>query len=132
MKRQTSVGLYKSPTLGARSRSDSALKYVIHGSNKNSFFSSPGAVQLQFPVSGIPAKDTFMIDGVNATASIWYFGQRGDTYFAKGGNQGSGKIIFSKRNPKRLEGTFEFTAINRVDSSVITITNGKFSIVPTP
>jgi len=88
-----------------------------------------------FPGDQIPQQDTIILDGVNnITAVEWFLNQ--DAYYKLLPPQ-KGKIIFTERTEEKLSGTFEFEATRTIipvygsADSILHITNGKFSIIPT-
>ena len=88
-----------------------------------------------FPGDQIPQQDTFILDGVNnITVVEWFLNQ--DAYYKLLPPQ-KGKIIFTERTEEKLSGTFEFEATRTIipvygsADSILHITNGKFSIIPT-
>src|SRR5690625_435672 len=82
-----------------------------------------------FPGDQIPQEDTIILDNSNAWAEIEDFIDMGNSFNTKGVN--SGKIIFKIRSEEMLSGTFEFEANQQYNDSILHITNGKFSIIPT-
>ena len=50
--------------------------------------------------------------------------------FMTNDSNSKGKIIFTKRTPQRIEGTFYFDAFRKFGAPVIHITEGRFSIIP--
>ena len=54
---------------------------------------------------------------------IYQYGFRTDTLH-------TGRLIFTKRSPQRLEGTFEFDTYNNDPKRMVRFTEGRFSIIP--
>ncbi len=82
-----------------------------------------------FPGDQIPQQDTIILDGVNnMTVVEWFLNQ--DAFYKLLPPQ-KGKIIFTERTEEKLSGTFEFEAQQQYNDSILHITNGKFSIIPT-
>ena len=129
------VGSWK--TLGA-GRVSGSLGYIIRGrSEKNP--TSPGAIVFNFAESHIPTEDTIILDGVLNIVTIEAFEHYGDNYQLR--SSLPGKIIFTERSNQMLSGTFEFSAelyrtptfnVTVWTDTFLNITNGKFSIIPTP
>jgi len=82
-----------------------------------------------FPGDQIPQQDTIILDNSNAWAEIENFINMGNNFNTNGSY--SGKIIFTVRSEDMLSGTFEFEAQQQYNDSILHITNGKFSIIPT-
>ncbi|MBL7705231.1 MAG: hypothetical protein JNM21_06740 [Taibaiella sp.] len=95
-----------------------------------------GEFLFTFSGNHIPTQDTVLINGTSNKVSIIKFNTPDNNYELK--QPLSGRIIFSERTSGKLTGTFEFDAYKmRVEGNnwvptdtIIHITNGKFSIIP--
>lgn len=77
----------------------------------------------------LPSQDTIILGAKENFVTINKFLYDGANYRTR--YPQSGKMIFTERTSKRLTGIFEFDAVNiHDDTTVIHITNGKFSIIP--
>lgn len=83
-----------------------------------------GAVILNFSTGHIPTQDTV----TSFYAHVIDLNESSDSYWIEPSL--GGKVIFSERSSTKLTGFFEFQAKNN-EGKVLTITNGKFSIIPT-
>jgi len=127
---ETPGGLFGGPsnTLGAGS-AGYGLGFQIYAFSLEDP-ASPGEFRFTFfPGDQIPQQDTIILDNSNAWAEIEDFIDMGNSFNTKGVN--SGKIIFKIRSEEMLSGTFEFEANQQYNDSILHITNGKFSIIPT-
>lgn len=121
-------------TLGAGPTSATVGYQIRAYSRKNPV--AEGTVLFSFSGNHIPTQDTVLIDGVSNTVGIGKFNATDKNYELK--QPLTGKIIFSERTSSKLMGTFEFDAYKmRVEGNnwvptdtIIHITNGKFSIIP--
>jgi|GEM_PF-1401792 len=122
-------------------------------SNHDALIARPGQITLpayqiagdnvvDFPYTGInfwlinksfPDKDTVILstyeDGAYATINYPQDSTMVAVDFSTDSNH-TGRIIFTKRSPSELEGTFSFDAQRAGSSTVLHITEGKFSIKP--
>jgi hypothetical protein len=95
-----------------------------------------GAVSFGFSENHIPDNDTIMLNGASNTVGISKFKTQNSNYELYPPLTGS--IIFTERNSKKLTGTFEFNAYKlkqvgmewQITDTIIHITQGKFSIIP--
>ena len=95
-----------------------------------------GAFSFRFNVNHIPEHDTIMLNGASNTVGISKFKTQNNNYELYPPLAGS--IIFTERNSKKLTGTFEFNAYKlkqvgmewQITDTIIHITQGKFSIIP--
>jgi len=86
-----------------------------------------GAFSFRFNVNHIPDKDTIFLDGSSNTVSVLDLKTEDNSFVLA--PPLTGKIIFSQRNMNKLVGTFEFQA-SQSTGKILTITQGKFSIIP--
>src|SRR5690554_3217012 len=120
------VGNWK--TLGAGSMSGNMGFLIRARSEENPAI--PGEFRFTFfPGDQIPQQDTIILDNSNAWAEIENFINMGNNFNTNGSY--SGKLIFTVRSEDMLSGTFEFEAQQQYNDSILHITNGKFSIIPT-
>jgi len=88
-----------------------------------------------FPGDQIPQEDTIILGQNSNMVEIQDFIESGAYY--KMHPPLTGKIIFTERSEEKLSGTFEFeatrttTPVSGSTDSILHITNGKFSIIPT-
>ncbi|RQO31290.1 hypothetical protein DBR32_04800 [Taibaiella sp. KBW10] len=125
-------------TLGAGNQSGS-LGYQIYAlSLKNQ--NATGMFQFSFSGNHMPLRDTLLLNDVSASIRIKDFIRQDDFYKMKANQTGS--IIFTERTEQRLTGTFEFDVqLYHSDPAVLGgiiwsdtilhVTNGRFSIIPT-
>lgn len=123
----------ESQTLWAGASSGSLGYFITAKNPKNDV--ARGRITFNFAESHIPTEDTIILDGVsNRTTVEWFLNQEA---FYKLIPPQTGKIIFTERSNQRLTGFFEFdatlttTPITGVVDTILHITNGKFSIIPT-
>jgi len=86
-----------------------------------------GAVSFEFSENHIPDKDTIFLDGSSNTVSVLDLKTEGNSFVLAPPLMG--KITFYQRNMDKLTGTFEFQA-SQSTGKVLTVTEGKFSIIP--
>lgn len=102
-------------------------EYVISGRLKDA---PDGLMSLYFPGGHIPDQDTFVL----TEASIYDFRSSSNNFRIE--SPLTGKVIFTERSGSRLTGTFEFQAFKyhpetgELSDTIISITEGKFSIIP--
>ena len=73
-------------------------------------------------------EDTIILYGNNGWVEIRDFLFKGNSYSSN--DTYNGRIIFHQKNKEFLKGEFEFKAQQQYNGSIIHITNGKFSIIP--
>jgi hypothetical protein len=91
------------------------------------------AISLWIVGKSFPDKDSISLGshGSVAYAEVTYpDGQQLDNYTYTTRSTQVGMVIFTKRTPERLEGTFHFDATNDDASKSLHITQGQFSIIP--
>lgn len=115
-------------TLGAGKVSGN-LGYMIRGYSVKDE-TAPGRIEFLLFEDGLPNQDTVILDGNMADAKLMDFLTQGNRYFTN--SLYNGHIIFHERSDNLLKGEFEFKAQQQYDSTIIHITNGKFSIIPSP
>ena len=102
--------------------------YIIRGYSEENSIAS-GAITIYIHGGQIPNQDTVILDGLTDYAVV-----QGLKYEDNDFVQASpltGKVIFTQRTAQKLMGTFEFQA-GKSGGGILTITQGKFSIIPTP
>jgi hypothetical protein len=136
----SSIGVGNWKTLSAGKSGTTA--YIIYAYNSryhsNTNPTNPGAFLFEFSSNHMPEQDTIIIDGNTTRASIQRLGNQ-DNYYSLVYPL-TGKIIFTQRNKEKLVGIFEFDAYKYITDTVglgviytdtiIHITQGKFSIIP--
>src|SRR5690625_1426692 len=97
---------------------------------------APGTFRFTFfPTDQIPQEDTIILNGVNNGTVVQKFLNQ-EAYYKLLPPQ-IGKIIFTERTEKKISGTIEFeatrttTPVSGSTDSILHVTNGKFSIIPT-
>ncbi|OJV50901.1 MAG: hypothetical protein BGO31_10525 [Bacteroidetes bacterium 43-16] len=121
-------------TLSAGASSASVGYQIYAYSRKNPV--ADGFFSFIFSGNHIPSQDTILLDGVSNVVGIGKFNAMENNYELK--QPLSGKIIFTERTSDKLTGIFAFDAYKmRVEGnnwvptdSIIHITEGKFSIIP--
>lgn len=89
-------------------------------------------INIWFIEETFPTKDTVML----TTYSDGYYAEIISPDTAGSGNSFetdntyTGQLIFTKREPNLIQGTFYFDAYSAAQNRTVHITNGKFSIIP--
>ncbi len=90
-------------------------------------------VRLWMLTEDFPSKDTYALTTYSelcyATVYRDYYFPN-PTYEVSTNDTLTGQLIFSKREPTRLEGTFFFSGARNDSGQAVRITNGRFSIIP--
>lgn len=114
-------------------RGSATTGYRISAWDYNS--NAQGGISITFSGSNMPDKDTIILTSVGIND---FKQSSGGDYILR--PPLTGKVIFSERSNTKLTGTFEFQAFrigydengsNYLTDTIITITDGKFSIIPT-
>ena len=87
-----------------------------------------GAFTFAFASNALPDKDTFILGIDPCNIHIEAF--RDQESYYEGWQEG--QIVFTERSSDRLTGIFSFSVKKGNHSDTLTITNGKFSIIPAP
>ena len=103
------------------------MGYMITGRSKEEP-SAPGQIVFLFPGDGMPIEDTIILNGLNGLVKIEDFLFMGNSFSTN--TDYNGRIIFHQKDKSFLKGEFEFKAQNQYNNSIIHITNGQFSIIP--
>ncbi len=114
--------------------SSSIVVYIISARTLNPI--ADGSVYFMFAGDHIPTQDTIILNGSSSGVGISKFGSMENNYEVK--TPLTGKIVFTERSSSKLTGTFSFDAYKmKVEGmyqvptdTIIHITNGKFSIIP--
>ena len=132
----SSLGVRKWQTLSAGKEGTTGYGIFAYSTKDPS---ARGGGSINFSGNHIPEYDTAILDGNTATTEINDLLMEGNSYTLE--YPLTGKIIFTQRNQQKLTGTFEFEAYKYHPDSVgvghiiltdtiIHITQGKFSIIP--
>lgn len=94
--------------------------------------------RVKFLLSDFSSQDTIILDDKRNSVGVRDLLEYGDAYELR--EPLTGKIIFTERTSKRLTGTFEFDAFKmkvvsmnwEPTDTILKVTKGKFSIIPSP
>ena len=111
--------------------------YIIRGYSEDNPIAS-GGISIYIQGGQIPNQDTIILDGISNSAGLSDFKIQSNNFEIY--PPLNGKVIFTIRTNKKLEGSFEFDAYHinydgnggsTITDTIIHITNGKFAIIPT-